>query len=103
MSRPTAGNYIIYNRVLSPTGQKLAITFQGENQFATVESFGHVKNQIVRNPSPLMSLHLLSTLSLLVLIVTGTCSGRSRTMTPTLKRLSPWRQPVFKLPGVTRV
>ena len=30
-------------------------------------------------------------------------SGCSRTMMPTLKRLSPWRQLVFKRPGVTRV
>ena len=51
MSRPSAGNYIIYNRVLSPTGQKLAITFHGDNQFATVEPFGNNNNQIVRNPS----------------------------------------------------
>ncbi len=59
MSRPSAGNYIIYNRVLSPSGQKLAITFHGDGQFATVEPFGNNKNQVVRNTSHLLSLHLL--------------------------------------------
>ena len=52
MSRPSAGNYIIYNRVLSPTGEKLAITFHGENQFVTVEPVTSDNNQVVRNPSP---------------------------------------------------
>jgi len=50
MPRPPAGTYIIYNRVLSPTGQKLAITFQGDDQFATVEPFERRNNQVVRNP-----------------------------------------------------
>ena len=61
MSRPSAGNYQIYNRVLSPTGEKLAITFHGENEFATVEPFedDDTFNKIVRSPAPLLSLHLL--------------------------------------------
>ena len=50
---------MVYNRVLSPTDEKLAITFHGENQFATVEPLGDNKNQVVRNPAPLLSLHLL--------------------------------------------
>ena len=50
MSRPSAGNYIIYSRVFSPTGQKLAITFHGNDQYATVEPFGNNPNQVVRNP-----------------------------------------------------
>lgn len=32
-----AGTYIIYNRVLSPAGEKLAISFNGNNQLATVK------------------------------------------------------------------
>ncbi|KAF9554207.1 hypothetical protein CPC08DRAFT_766895 [Agrocybe pediades] len=31
MSRPSPGSYVIYNRVLSPNGEKLAITFNGQN------------------------------------------------------------------------
>ena len=59
MSRPSAGNYIIYNRVLSQTGQKLAITFNGDNQYPTVEPFGNSKHQVVRNTSHLFSPYLL--------------------------------------------
>ena len=59
MSRPSAGNYIIYNRVLSQTGQKLAITYHGDNQYPTVEPFGNNRNQVVRITSHLLSLHLL--------------------------------------------
>ena len=51
MSRPSAGNYRIYSRVLTPTGEKLAITFHGENQFVTVEPFTSDNNQVVRNRS----------------------------------------------------
>jgi hypothetical protein len=36
MSKPEPGNYVIYNRVLSPTGEKLALSFNGENQTVTV-------------------------------------------------------------------
>ena len=62
MSRPSAGNYIIYSRILSPTGEKLAINSHGIDQFVTVEL--HPWNDdsfdiIVRNPVPLLSLHLL--------------------------------------------
>ena len=60
MSRPSPGNYLIYSRVLSPSGHKLAMTFKGENQFATVEDLADQENkQIVRNPSPLLVLYLL--------------------------------------------
>lgn len=36
MSRPAAGRYVIYNRVLSPTGQKLAISYRNDGPGATV-------------------------------------------------------------------
>lgn len=32
------GTYIIYNRVLSPAGEKLAITFNGNNRGVTVKT-----------------------------------------------------------------
>ena len=60
MSRPAPGNYIIYSRILSSSGRKLAMTFKGENQFATVEDFADQENkQIVRDFSPLLVLYLL--------------------------------------------
>ncbi|KZP02658.1 hypothetical protein FIBSPDRAFT_969741 [Athelia psychrophila] len=40
MSIPT-GTYVIYNRVLSPLGEKLAITFNGSNQGATVKALAN--------------------------------------------------------------
>ena len=61
MSRPSPGLYIIYSRVLGPSGQKLAITDHGENQFSLVEPFGDddTFDRVVRNPAPLLCLHLL--------------------------------------------
>jgi hypothetical protein len=48
------------NRVLSPTGEKLAITFHGENQFATVEPLqynnGKIKLYVVLPTLPTLSL-----------------------------------------------
>ena len=37
MSRPEPGTYVIVNRVLSPEGDKLAITFNGEGNALTVD------------------------------------------------------------------
>ena len=52
MSRPSAGNYHIYNRLLSTAGERLAITFHGENQFVTIEPFAEDNNdQVFCNPS----------------------------------------------------
>jgi CCL2 lectin-like len=48
MSKPAAGNYVIYNRVLSPTGDKLAITFNGQNANATVQPLSYNASQKVR-------------------------------------------------------
>ncbi|PPQ68409.1 hypothetical protein CVT26_006081 [Gymnopilus dilepis] len=39
MSRPAPGCYAIYNRVLSPTGEKLAITYNGKGNTLTVTPF----------------------------------------------------------------
>ncbi|KAG8882828.1 hypothetical protein FRB97_004404 [Tulasnella sp. 331] len=36
MSKPADSTYYIINRVLSPTGEKLVITYNGQNQAATV-------------------------------------------------------------------
>ena len=62
MSRPSAGNYIIYSRVLSPTGDKLAFKAHDIDEFVTVEpspSYDDTFEIIVRNTVPLLSLHLL--------------------------------------------
>ena len=48
MSKPPAGLYIIYNRVLSPTGEKLAITYNGERNAVTVTPFSDSPVQRVR-------------------------------------------------------
>jgi len=48
MSKPPAGLYIIYNRVLSPTGEKLAITYNGERNAVTVSPFSDLSVQRVR-------------------------------------------------------
>ncbi|KAF9795706.1 hypothetical protein IEO21_11077 [Rhodonia placenta] len=45
MSRPSAGTYIIYNRVLSPTGEKLAFTFTGQNKTQTVTPLSNNETQ----------------------------------------------------------
>lgn len=48
MSRPSEGNYVIYNRILSPTGEKLAITYSGTvNQNATLTPLDNTSHQIV--------------------------------------------------------
>ena len=39
MSKPTAGNYYILNRVLSPDGEELALTFNGVDRYVTVTPF----------------------------------------------------------------
>lgn len=47
MSRPPAGNYVIYNRVLSTSGEKLALTFNGQSQTVTVKPLDKNASQIV--------------------------------------------------------
>jgi hypothetical protein len=47
MSKPSAGDYVIYNRVLSPTGEKLALSFNGQNQTVTVKPLDKGDGQIV--------------------------------------------------------
>ena len=61
MSRPSAGTYVIYNRVLSPTGDKLAFKAHDIDEFVTVESSAYADDSfeiMVRNTVPLLSLHL---------------------------------------------
>lgn len=54
MSTPAAGNYVIYDRVLSPLGDKLAITYPGAlDNTLTVTTLGSkaTTDQIVRSQS----------------------------------------------------
>lgn len=61
MSFPVDGQYVISNSVRSLTGEKLAITFQGAGQPATVENFVSGNTfQIVCSPPSLPSLCLFS-------------------------------------------
>ena len=48
MSKPAAGTYVIVNRVLSPKGEKLAITFNGQGHAATVTARSDSAAQRVR-------------------------------------------------------
>ena len=62
MSRPSAGSYVIYSRVLSPTGDKLAFKAHDIDEFVTVEPSSTYDDSfeiMVRNTVPLLSLHLL--------------------------------------------
>lgn len=59
MSIPT-GNYIIYNRVLSPTGNKLAITFNSIDQGATVNALSE------GDPSQQVSFHKINSQATLI-------------------------------------
>jgi len=47
MSRPAQGTYIIYNRVLSASGEILAITFNGVNNTLTVTPKTGAESQVV--------------------------------------------------------
>ncbi|KAK6514437.1 hypothetical protein TWF506_008830 [Arthrobotrys conoides] len=46
MSKLAPGDYVIYNRVLSCSGQKLAVTFNGKDKPATVTPLTHSSEQI---------------------------------------------------------
>lgn len=58
MSRPAPGSYIIYNRALSPSGEKLAITFVGQGNTLTVTPKTNSTTQIVRCVSSVFSNYL---------------------------------------------
>lgn len=47
LAAPANGTYVIYNRVLSPTGDKLALSYNGENQYVTAEPLKLAQNQLV--------------------------------------------------------
>jgi hypothetical protein len=47
MSKPTPGNYYIINRVLSPTGDKLAITSNGQGKTVTLTALTNLASQQV--------------------------------------------------------
>jgi hypothetical protein len=47
MSKPAAGTYYIVNRVTSPTGEDLAITFNGQGNVATVTPLTRADSQKV--------------------------------------------------------
>ena len=44
---PAPGRYVIYNRVLAATGEKLAITFNGVSNATTATPLTYDGNQIV--------------------------------------------------------
>ncbi|KAF8198045.1 hypothetical protein BJ912DRAFT_952872 [Pholiota molesta] len=46
MSKPPSGIYAIYNRVLSPAGEKLALNFNGQSQTVTVKPLDRSDAQI---------------------------------------------------------
>ena len=48
MSKPKAGTYYIVNRVNSPIGEKLAITYNGEGKAATVTPLTNADSQKVK-------------------------------------------------------
>ncbi|EGN94203.1 hypothetical protein SERLA73DRAFT_144703 [Serpula lacrymans var. lacrymans S7.3] len=54
MSKPSAGTYVIYNRVLDASGRKLAITYNGEGNYATATplSNGDLQKWIIRDFDP---------------------------------------------------
>ena len=39
------GDYILYSRALSHTGQKLTITFNGDGKYATVEPLAYTSGK----------------------------------------------------------
>ncbi|KAF9529848.1 hypothetical protein CPB83DRAFT_905694 [Crepidotus variabilis] len=47
MSKPTAGRYVIYSRVLSSTGQKLSLTYSGnQNEGLTITPLANTPKQM---------------------------------------------------------
>jgi hypothetical protein len=81
MSRPSPQNYYIVNRVLDPNGKKLAITFNGSGQPATVTPLNNSSNQQVSPNRRTFSLPLCrqgSLTALLTRLHSGTCPTTAR-------------------------
>ncbi|EIW83809.1 hypothetical protein CONPUDRAFT_119225 [Coniophora puteana RWD-64-598 SS2] len=46
MSKPSPGRYVIYHRIQSSSGERLAITYNGQNGYPTVNPLTYEDNQI---------------------------------------------------------
>lgn len=93
MPSPSNGDYVIYNRALGHTGDKLAITHNGNDQYATVEPLDRSSKQIVSAVvSSTTRDSRKSTLSVF--------SGRSRSPVQPHSLSAPTSRPISRLLGV---
>ena len=80
MSVPAVGQYVIYNTIPGQFGEKLAVTFHGVAQSLIVDTLAPNNNQqlVCSRPSKLFT----QLLSINSLIITRTCSGASKRLSP---------------------